>query len=142
MSHSRGETADTLAALREAKSNGQRIGAVVNVTESSIARDADVIFPTSAGPEIGVASTKAFTCQLATLACLAVKAGAQRGVLSRSDETELVTALMETPRLLAEALQQETANRENRARSLEGAGYPLYRSRRQLSDRHGRGAKA
>ena len=104
-----GETADTLAALREAKSNGQRIGAVVNVTESSIARDADVIFPTSAGPEIGVASTKAFTCQLATLACLAVKAGAQRGVLSRSDETELVTALMETPRLLAEALQQETA---------------------------------
>lgn len=104
-----GETADTLAALREAKSHGQRIGAVVNVAESSIAREADVIFPTSAGPEIGVASTKAFTCQLATLACLAVKAAAERSVLSKVDETKLVTALMETPRLLAEALRRETA---------------------------------
>ena len=104
-----GETADTLAALREAKANGQRIGAVVNVAESSIAREADDIFPTNAGPEIGVASTKAFTCQLATLACLAVKAGVARGVISKADETTLVTALMETPRLLAEALQRESA---------------------------------
>ncbi len=104
-----GETADTLAALREAKANGQRIGAVVNVAESSIAREADDIFPTNAGPEIGVASTKAFTCQLATLACLAVKAGVERGAVSKAEETKLVTALMEAPRLLAEALQQESA---------------------------------
>ncbi len=104
-----GETADTLAALREARAHGQRIGAVVNVAESSIAREADDIFQISAGPEIGVASTKAFTCQLVALACLAVKAGADRGVLSKDDQSGLVAALMETPRLIAEALQQETA---------------------------------
>ncbi len=102
-----GETADTLAALREAKSQGQRIAAVVNVPESSIARDADVVFPTAAGPEIGVASTKAFTCQLTTLACLAIAAGRQRGVLSEEAEGRVISALMETPRLLAQALQQE-----------------------------------
>ncbi|MEO1251534.1 MAG: glutamine--fructose-6-phosphate transaminase (isomerizing) [Pseudomonadota bacterium] len=102
-----GETADTLAALREARRRGQTIGAVVNVPESSIAREADVVFPTSAGPEIGVASTKAFTCQLATLACIAVAAGRQRGVLSDDDVSEKITALLETPRLLAKALQAE-----------------------------------
>ncbi len=104
-----GETADTLAALREAKAHGQHIGAVVNVAESSIAREADDIFQINAGPEIGVASTKAFTCQLVALACLAIKAGAARGVLSKDDQKGLIASLMETPRLLAEALQQETA---------------------------------
>ncbi len=104
-----GETADTLAALREAKAHGQRIGAVVNVAESSIAREADDIFQINAGPEIGVASTKAFTCQLVALASLAIKAGAERGVLSKDDQTALVAALLETPRLIAEALQQEKA---------------------------------
>lgn len=104
-----GETADTLAALREAKAHHQKIGAVVNVAESSIAREADAIFQTVAGPEIGVASTKAFTCQLTTLACLAIAAGRQRGVLSEQDEAKLVSALLETPRLLSQALQQESA---------------------------------
>ena len=104
-----GETADTLAALREAKAHGQRIGAVVNVAESSIAREADDIFQINAGPEIGVASTKAFTCQLVVLAAIAIKAGAERGILSSEDQAGLVSALIETPRRIAEALQQEAA---------------------------------
>ena len=99
-----GETADTLAALREAKANGQRIATVVNVAESSIARESDIIFPMAAGPEIGVASTKAFTCQLAALACIAIAAGRARGVLSDEDEAELVRHLLETPRKVSEAL--------------------------------------
>ncbi len=78
-----GETADTLAALREAKAQGQTTLAVVNVPESSIAREADIVLPTFAGPEIGVASTKAFTCQLSVLAALAIAAGRVRGTLSR-----------------------------------------------------------
>src|SRR5262249_54199380 len=77
-----GETADTLAALRDAKEQGQTTIAIVNVPESSIAREADVVLPTFAGPEIGVASTKAFTCQLAVLAALAVAAGRERGTIS------------------------------------------------------------
>ncbi len=100
-----GETADTLAALREAKAHGQKIAAVVNVPESSIAREADVIFPMAAGPEIGVASTKAFTCQLAALAAIALAAGRQRGVISADQEREIVTALLQTPRLVGEALK-------------------------------------
>ena len=100
-----GETADTLAALRNAKANGQKIAAVVNVPESSIAREADIIFPMAAGPEIGVASTKAFTCQLASLASIALAAGRQRGVLSETQEKEIVTALLQIPRLVGEALK-------------------------------------
>ncbi|MEM6650871.1 MAG: glutamine--fructose-6-phosphate transaminase (isomerizing), partial [Pseudomonadota bacterium] len=104
-----GETADTLAALRDAKAAGQKIGAIINVPESTIAREADALYPTHAGPEIGVASTKAFTCQLATLACLAVAAGVQRGVLSAGEEKQLLTALLETPRQVAEALTMDGA---------------------------------
>jgi glucosamine--fructose-6-phosphate aminotransferase (isomerizing) len=100
-----GETADTLAALREARRNGQQIAAVVNVLESSIAREADVMFPMAAGPEIGVASTKAFTCQLAALAAVAIAAGRARGVLDETEERRLVRALLGTPRLVAEALK-------------------------------------
>ena len=100
-----GETADTLAALREARRNGQKIAAVVNVLESSIAREADVMFPMAAGPEIGVASTKAFTCQLAALACVAIAAGRARGVLTDAEEKRLVRALLETPRHVSEALE-------------------------------------
>ncbi len=81
-----GETADTLASLRYCKGEGLTIGAVVNVQESTIAREADTVFPTLAGPEIGVASTKAFTCQLASLASLTVHAAKARGTLS--DETD------------------------------------------------------
>jgi glucosamine--fructose-6-phosphate aminotransferase (isomerizing) len=104
-----GETADTLAALRDAKAKGQTTIAIVNVAESSIAREADIVLPTYAGPEIGVASTKAFTCQLAALACFAIAAGEARGTLSKEDEKELCAALLETPRHIAEFLKQEPA---------------------------------
>ena len=85
-----GETADTLAALRYAKAQGQKIIAVVNQPESSIAREADVVLPTLAGPEIGVASTKAFTTQLAVLASLTVALARARGVITHAREAELV----------------------------------------------------
>ncbi len=102
-----GETADTLAALRDAKANGQTTLAVVNVPESSIAREADIVLPTFAGPEIGVASTKAFTCQLAALASLAIAAARARGTLDAAGEKTLCTALLETPRHIVEFLKQE-----------------------------------
>ena len=102
-----GETADTLATLRYAKEHKQHVLSVVNVATSTIARESDVVMPTLAGPEIGVASTKAFTCQLAVLACLAVAAGCARGELKREDEQKLVHALIEVPRLMAQALKIE-----------------------------------
>ena len=102
-----GETADTLATLRYAKQNNQHVLSVVNVPTSTIARESDVVMPTLAGPEIGVASTKAFTCQLAVLACIAVAAGRARGVLSETDERNLVRALIEVPRHMAAALSLE-----------------------------------
>jgi glucosamine--fructose-6-phosphate aminotransferase (isomerizing) len=104
-----GETADTLAALRDAKDKGQTTIAVVNVPESSIAREADIVLPTYAGPEIGVASTKAFTCQLAALASFAIAAGVARGHLSETDEKRLCASLLETPRHIAEFLKKEPA---------------------------------
>jgi glucosamine--fructose-6-phosphate aminotransferase (isomerizing) len=102
-----GETADTLATLRYAKEQKQHIASIVNVATSTIARESDFVLPTLAGPEIGVASTKAFTCQLAVLACLAIAAGRARGVLSDSDERKLVRALVEVPRHMAETLLLE-----------------------------------
>jgi glucosamine--fructose-6-phosphate aminotransferase (isomerizing) len=102
-----GETADTLAALRDAKANGQTTLALVNVVESSIAREADIVLPIFAGPEIGVASTKAFTCQLAALAALAIAAGRGRGVLDAAEEKRLCAALLEIPRHIVEFLKQE-----------------------------------
>ena len=102
-----GETADTLATLRYAREMKQHILSVVNVTSSTIARESDVVMPTLAGPEIGVASTKAFTCQLSVLACLALAAGRARGHLSAEDEQKLVHALVEVPRLMAQALTLE-----------------------------------
>jgi len=102
-----GETADTLASLRYAKDCKQHVLAVVNVPTSTIARESDVVMPTLAGPEIGVASTKAFTCQLAALACVAVAAGKARGMLSAPDEQKLVHALIEVPRLMTAALALE-----------------------------------
>jgi len=104
-----GETADTLATLRYAKEHKQHVLSVVNVPTSTIARESDVVMPTLGGPEVGVASTKAFTCQLATLACLAIAAGRARGVLTEDDETKLVRALIEVPRHMAEALALEPA---------------------------------
>jgi glucosamine--fructose-6-phosphate aminotransferase (isomerizing) len=102
-----GETADTLASLRYAREHKQHILSIVNVPTSTIARESEVVMPTLAGPEIGVASTKAFTCQLAALATLAIAAGRARGVLSEADEKKLVHALIEVPRHMAEALALE-----------------------------------
>ena len=99
-----GETADTLAALRYAKSQGAHTLSVVNVPTSTIARESETVLPTLAGPEIGVASTKAFTCQLMVLAAIAVAAGKARGELSDADEAKLVHGLVEIPRLMAAAL--------------------------------------
>jgi glucosamine--fructose-6-phosphate aminotransferase (isomerizing) len=104
-----GETADTLAALRYCKEQGMKTLAVVNVPESTIWREADARMPTLAGPEIGVASTKAFTAQLCALAGLAIGVGRARGSLSSQEEARLTHALMETPRLIAEALAAEAA---------------------------------
>ena len=102
-----GETADTLAALRYCKSQGQHTLAIVNVPESTIARESELVFRTYAGPEIGVASTKAFTCQLTALACLAILAGKLRGTITRDQERELVGALIEAPRHISEILKDE-----------------------------------
>lgn len=102
-----GETADTLAALRYAKAAGVHTLSVVNVPTSTIARESETVLQTLAGPEIGVASTKAFTCQLMVLASLAVAAGKARGELSDADEAKLVHGLIEIPRLMAQALTIE-----------------------------------
>jgi glucosamine--fructose-6-phosphate aminotransferase (isomerizing) len=100
-----GETADTLASLRYCRKEGVPIGAIVNVRESTIARESDVILPTLAGPEIGVASTKAFTCQLSVLASLAVRAGVARGTISAEQEKTLVRELSEAPRFANQVLK-------------------------------------
>ena len=102
-----GETADTLAALRHCKEQGQTIAVVVNVPTSSMAREADLLLPTHAGPEIGVASTKAFTCQLAVLAALAAHMAVRRGRIDRSEEAEIVRHLIEAPACLNEALAHD-----------------------------------
>jgi len=102
-----GETADTLAALRHCKEHGQTIAVVVNVPTSSMAREADLLLPTHAGPEIGVASTKAFTCQLAVLAALAAHLAVRRGLMSRSEETEVVKHLLNAPASLNAALSHD-----------------------------------
>jgi glucosamine--fructose-6-phosphate aminotransferase (isomerizing) len=102
-----GETADTLACLRYAKDNGQHLLSVVNVATSTMARDSDAIAPTLAGMEVGVASTKAFTCQLSVLLSLAIAAGRARGTLSSEDEARVVAALISVPGLMTEALNCE-----------------------------------
>jgi len=104
-----GETADTLAALRYAREQGQKILAVINVEHSTIAREADVALPIHAGPEIGVASTKAFTAQLIALAATAILAGRLRGALDAAGETRLIAALSAAPRGLTDAIAQEAA---------------------------------
>ncbi len=102
-----GETADTLAALRHCKANGQTIAVVVNVPTSSMAREADLLLPTHAGPEIGVASTKAFTCQLAVLAALAAHLALKKGKLNADEEHEIVRHLIEAPAALNAALAHD-----------------------------------
>jgi glucosamine--fructose-6-phosphate aminotransferase (isomerizing) len=129
-----GETADTLAALRYAKAQGQRVLSVVNVPTSTIARESDVVLPTIAGPEIGVASTKAFTTQLTVLACLAIAAARQRGTIDAAREAELTAALAEVPSRMVEVLRhderiQEIAHRVAEARDVlylgRGTSYPI-----------------
>src|SRR3984885_3247421 len=123
-----GETPDTLASLRSARAHQQHVLSIVNVPTSSIARESDVVMPTLAGPEIGVASTKAFTCQLAALATLAIAAGRARGVLAESDEKALVHALIEMPRHLNDALALEPQI-EHLARDLAKSRDVLYLGR-------------
>ncbi|MEO0383228.1 MAG: glutamine--fructose-6-phosphate transaminase (isomerizing) [Pseudomonadota bacterium] len=130
-----GETADTLASLRYCKDGAQTIASIVNVPESSIARDSDMLLPTLAGPEVSVASTKAFTCQLAVLACLSIGLGRAKGVLTEDDEDRLVTALVEAPRLMndvmalgpqIEAICREVLLHASHALFLgRGTNYPL-----------------
>ncbi|GGO06475.1 glutamine--fructose-6-phosphate aminotransferase [isomerizing] [Iodidimonas muriae] len=107
-----GETADTLAALRHCKQAGQTVAAIVNVPESTMAREADMVFPIHAGPEIGVASTKAFTCQLSVLAALAIGFGVLRKTIDRSLEATLVQALSEVPSRMAEVLHHDEKLRD------------------------------
>jgi glucosamine--fructose-6-phosphate aminotransferase (isomerizing) len=129
-----GETADTLASLRYVKAQGAKTIGVVNVPSSSIARLSDAAAPTLAGPEIGVASTKAFTCQLAAVACLAIGLARARGALGENDEAALVGELIAVPGLIAEALKLEPqlepiAHKLARARDVlylgRGTSYPL-----------------
>lgn len=126
-----GETADTLAALRYAAKSGQHVAALVNVRESTIARESHVVFPTLCGPEIGVASTKAFTAQLTALASLAVAAGSARGVLSAEDANSLVGALIELPGAVSDALRHENQIEEI-ARTLSRSKDVLYLGRGQM----------
>ena len=102
-----GETADTLAALKHCKSKGQKTISIVNVGDSSMCRNSDVSLKIYAGPEIGVASTKAFTCQLVVLACLAIKIGISNGSLSRQEEKQYIQSLLSIPRLISNTLDKE-----------------------------------
>ncbi len=129
-----GETADTLASLRYAKGRGQHVLSVVNVATSTMARESDVVALTLAGPEIGVASTKAFSCQLAVLACLALAMGRARGTVSADEERRYVDEFLALPGLMAEALKHErdvekVAHDLARARDVlylgRGPSYPL-----------------
>nr|WP_314095261.1 glutamine--fructose-6-phosphate transaminase (isomerizing) [uncultured Shinella sp.] len=124
-----GETADTLASLRYCKEHGLKIGAVVNAKESTIARESDAVFPILAGPEIGVASTKAFTCQLTVLAALAIGAGRARGTITEADEKELVRHLAEMPRIMASVLNTIQPSIEQLSRDLSKCKDVLYLGR-------------
>jgi glucosamine--fructose-6-phosphate aminotransferase (isomerizing) len=129
-----GETADTLAALRYSREQGQHVLSVVNVPESTIARESDMILRTNAGPEIGVASTKAFTTQLVVLACLSIALARARGAIDRTRENNLVVALTEVPARAAEVLNhdqrlKELAREVSEARDVlylgRGTSYPI-----------------
>ncbi|MGQ0444572.1 MAG: glutamine--fructose-6-phosphate transaminase (isomerizing) [Beijerinckiaceae bacterium] len=123
-----GETADTLACLRAAKAKGQTVVSVVNEAASTMARASDIVAPTLAGPEIGVASTKAFTCQLAVLACLALAFGRARDTIGEKEETRLVSELTAIPGLIAQALKCDGAI-EILARDIAKARDVLYLGR-------------
>jgi glucosamine--fructose-6-phosphate aminotransferase (isomerizing) len=124
-----GETADTLAALRYAKECGQRIACLVNVPESTIAREADAVLTTRAGPEIGVAATKAFTTQLTALACMALAAGRARGAIDGAGLARLAQALAEVPSRALEVLRHDEKLRAIAREHLMGARDVLYLGR-------------
>ncbi|MBV9749118.1 MAG: glutamine--fructose-6-phosphate transaminase (isomerizing), partial [Acetobacteraceae bacterium] len=129
-----GETADTMAALRLLRERGQHVLSIVNVPESTMARESDAVLETVAGPEIGVASTKAFTAQLSVLACLALATARARGTISEAEEARLAAALLDVPGQVQAALAQwdqigAVAERVSRARDVlylaRGALYPI-----------------
>ncbi|MER8412956.1 glutamine--fructose-6-phosphate transaminase (isomerizing) [Mesorhizobium sp. M0870] len=124
-----GETADTLASLRYCKERGLKIGAIVNACESTIAREADTVFPILAGPEIGVASTKAFTCQLAVLAALAISAARARGTVPEGELQALVRSLAELPRVMGQVLNSIQPEIEFLSRELSKYRDVLYLGR-------------
>ena len=107
-----GETADTLAALRYAREQANHTLAVVNVAESTMGREADALLPTHAGPEIGVAATKTFTCQLVALACLVIASARARGVIDHGAESHLSAAIAEVPARAAEVLNHDEKLRD------------------------------
>ena len=123
-----GETADTLAAVRYSRSQGQQVAAIVNVPESTIARESSAVLRTYAGPEIGVASTKAFTCQLTVLACLAVAAAKARGTIDAAEEQRLVKTLIGLPRIMA-SMKSLEGHIEEVARKIAVARDVLYLGR-------------
>ena len=123
-----GETADTLAALRYMREQGQHVLSILNVPESSMARESDAVLETVAGPEIGVASTKAFTAQLSVLACLALAAGRARGAITAAEEAAMTDALLEVPSRAAEVLENDEAI-QNIAHRLAAARDVLYLGR-------------
>ena len=126
-----GETADTLAALKHCKSLGQKTISIVNVGDSSMCRNSDASLKIYAGPEIGVASTKAFTCQLGVLACLAIKIGTSNGSLSEDQEKEYVKSLLSVPRLISNTLDKEDEIK-NLAHDLSNITTTLYLGRGQM----------
>ena len=126
-----GETADTLAALKHCKSLGQKTISIVNVGDSSMCRNSDASLKIYAGPEIGVASTKAFTCQLGVLACLAIKIGISNGSLSEDQEKEYVKSLLSVPRLISNTLDKEDEI-INLAHDLSSITTTLYLGRGQM----------
>jgi len=125
-----GETADTLAALRHMKANGLTTAGIINVPTSSMAREVDLLMPTHAGPEIGVASTKAFTCQLAVMAALAVNLARAKGRLPEAEEREIVRHLVEAPAAINAALAHD-AEIQAMASTIAGARDVLYLGRGQ-----------
>ncbi|MCR9134460.1 MAG: glutamine--fructose-6-phosphate transaminase (isomerizing) [Alphaproteobacteria bacterium] len=124
-----GETADTLASLRYCHDHGLKIGSIVNVRESTIARESDVVFPTLAGPEIGVASTKALSCQLAVFAALAIAAARARGTLATDEEQILIRALSEAPRIAGEVLNEIEPQMVELSREIARHTHVLYLGR-------------
>ena len=126
-----GETADTLAALRYCRAEGQSLASIVNVPESTIARESDVVFPTLCGPEVAVASTKATTAQLTILAALSIAAGEARNVLNHAQSHELVRAMVELPSAVSQALAAEEQI-ERIAKGLSKAKDVLYLGRGAL----------